>query len=170
MQHDARSASVWAKKGTTQVKMLTCSRLYQSVASCKSRNEERKASYRLRRVRRDSPSSAACRKMRSVSWLATEAKMELRDSNKAPIRAVFRHPRRPTTTFITNKPVDMRRVCHNDHDGWPYWMKLYVTGVKLFLFCFFLFHISSFYVTESAVLQVLIAIVMTIDHLWRPVS
>ena len=67
--------------------------------------------------------------------------MELRDSNKAPIRAVFRHPRRPTTTFITNKPVDMRRVCHNDHHGKPYWRKVYVTGVKLFLF----FPLSHFF-------------------------
>ena len=58
------------------------------------------------RDRKCLPRSTACRQMRSVSSLAREDKMALRDISTAPIRTVFRHPRRPTTAFITTKPVD----------------------------------------------------------------
>ena len=52
------------------------------------------------------PRSTACRQMRSVNSLAKEDRMALRDISTAPVRTVLRHPRRPTTAFITNKPVN----------------------------------------------------------------
>ena len=52
------------------------------------------------------PRSTACKQMRSVNSLAKEDRMALRDISTAPVRTVLRHPRRPTTAFITNKPVN----------------------------------------------------------------